>query len=66
MGAHAHCTVEMAGTVVCFLCHGFVPCTETDRSKFEKHMRSDHNAVFGLEFLLVACTMSEKQRRAVR
>ena len=31
-----------------------------------RHMNSEHNAYYGLEYLLASCTMSEEERGAVR
>ena len=53
------------GSVQCFLCHGFVPYHPLHPLKFEKHMKSDHNVFFGLDFLLAGCRMSEEERKTV-
>ena len=31
-----------------------------------RHMNSEHNAYYGLEYLLASCTMSEEERAAVK
>ena len=31
-----------------------------------RHMNSEHNAYYGLEYLLAGCTMSNEERMAVR
>jgi len=58
--------MQPAGTVVCFLCKGFVSYKNKDSSKFQKHMNNEHMAYFGMEYLLAGCTMSEEERLAVK
>jgi len=53
-------------TLVCFLCNGIVAYKDRNPSKFNRHMNSEHNAYYGLEYLLASCTMSEEERGAVR
>jgi len=54
------------GTIICFLCKGFVSYKEGDSSKFTRHMNNEHMAYFGMEYLLAGCSMSEEERLAVR
>ena len=58
-------TMQPEGTVVCFLCQGYVPYNPKNPAKFTKHMKSDHSAFFGVEFLLAGCRMTEEERRTV-
>ena len=50
---------------MCFMCQGFVPYSPENPAKFAKHMRSDHSAFFGVEYLLAGCRMTEEERRTV-
>jgi len=54
------------GTIVCFLCRGIVSYKNKDTAKFEKHMKNEHMANFGMEYLLAGCTMSEEERLAIK
>ena len=57
--------MQPEGTVVCFMCQGFVPYNPENPVKFTKHMKSDHSAFFGLDYLLAGCRMTEEERRTV-
>ena len=37
-----------------------------DYEFLSRHMNSEHNAYYGLEYLLAGCTMSNEERMAVR
>jgi len=54
------------GTILCFLCKGIVSYKNKDPAKFEKHMKNEHMANFGMEYLLAGCTMSEEERLAIK
>merc|ERR1719370_1546331 len=60
--------VDMATseTLVCFLCNGIVSYKDRNPSKFNRHMNSEHNAYYGLEYLLASSTLSEEERGAVK
>ena len=47
------------------MCQGFVPYNPENPVKFTKHMKSDHSAFFGVEYLLAGCRMTEEERRTV-
>ena len=53
------------GSVRCFMCHGFIPFSPLQTVKFERHMKTDHNVFYGLEFLLAGCRMTEEERKTV-
>jgi len=57
---------QTSETLVCFLCKGIVSYKDCNPSKFNKHMNTEHNAYYGLEYLLAGCTMSNEERMAVR
>ena len=57
--------MQPEGTVVCFMCQGFVPYNPENPAKFTKHMKSDHSAFFGVEYLLAGCRMTEEERKTV-
>ena len=44
--------MDPVGTIVCFLCKAFVSYRENDSSKFVRHMNSQNNAYFVMEYLL--------------
>ena len=43
-----------------------MPLTWKTTSLLGRHMNSEHNAYYGLEYLLAGCTMSNEERMAVR
>lgn len=57
---------QASETLVCFLCRGIVSYKDCNPSKFNKHMNYEHNAYYGLEYILAGCTMSNEERMAVR
>ena len=48
--------MDPVGTIVCFLCKAFVSYRDNESSKFVRHMNSQHNAYFGMEYLLAGCS----------
>jgi len=58
--------MQPAGTILCFLCNGFVSYKKKDSSKFQKHLNNEHAAYFGIEYLLAGCTMTEAERLSIK
>ena len=75
-------TLPPAGTVCCLLCRGVVAYRNLDMNRFlehiiiiliniillrfQAHMNHEHGAYFDMDFLLAACLLDDKERKAVR
>jgi len=57
--------MSLSGTVPCFLCKAFIYYEKADKSKMMAHMNSEHNAFFGMDFLLAGCIMNDDERVAI-
>jgi len=52
--------------VICFLCKTKVPYCTTDKTKLDIHLKDEHKALFGTDYLVSGCTMSGEERVAIQ
>ena len=57
--------MSLSGLVPCFLCKAFIYYEKRDKTKLLAHMNSEHNAFFGVDFLLAGCIMNDDERVAI-
>jgi len=52
--------------VSCFLCKAQVPYKSEDKSKLVAHLKKEHGANQGMDYLMAGCTMSKEERIAIQ
>lgn len=57
---------EFTTAVSCFLCKAQVPYKSEDKSKLLAHLKKEHGAMQGMDYLVAGCTMSKEERIAIQ